>query len=203
MNNLEYLNEISKSNRPIKVAHKGPNPQTVLKIVIGCLVAFALIILVSIATNTGPKATDFAKQIYLRNTNLSNLLRDYNSYLKNSNLRAIGSSFMSAFSDANNKISGYLATHNISSTPNNDTANSEAILAENLNTTLTNAKLNGILDRIYLNQMQLQTSLLISLTAQAMDRAKNDTELLEILQQYSTNLALILNSLQNYSNPSA
>lgn len=203
MNNLEYLNEISKSNRPVKTSTSGLNPKTVLKIVIGGVIAFALLAIISIATNTGPKAVDYAKQINLRTYNLSETLRTYNPSIKNSNLRAISISLSSVLTDASNKFNTYFSFNDIDPSPSNDVSESEAAMSEELNLTLNNAKLNGILDRIYLNQIQLQVALLSSLIAQALSRNNNDINLLEILQQYESSLNLILDSFQKYSNPDA
>jgi serine kinase of HPr protein (carbohydrate metabolism regulator) len=66
---------------------------------------------------------------------------------------------------------------------------------------LNNAKLNGILDRVYANQIQLQVSLLVTFISQLEQRTK-DTELLEIISQYQSNLIVIEQSLKDYSNPS-
>ena len=76
-------------------------------------------------------------------------------------------------------------------------AEEEAKLAENLNLSLGNAKLNGLLDRTYENQLTLQVSLLLSLTSQILARTK-DEQLLEIVSSLHASLNTIHENLESY-----
>lgn len=204
MNNLEYLNQISQETRPTST--KKSNPLSlVIKIAVGGIVAFLFIMCVSIVLNAGKSSpTDLAKQLYVRTANLNTTLTTYNKSLKSSQLRAIGTSLNGVLTGASASLSNYLLPEG---GEKGDLNPPEKLLAvetatdEELNTSLNNAKLNGILDRVYANQIQLQVSLLIAFISQLEPRTK-DEALLDIITQYQSNLYVIEQSLENYSSPS-
>lgn len=204
MNNLEYLNQISQETRPTST--KKSNPLSlVIKIAVGGIVAFLFVMCVGIVLNAGKSSpTDLAKQLYVRTANLNTTLTTYNKSLKSSQLRAIGTSLNGVLTGASASLSNYLLPEG---GEKGDLNPPEKLLAietatdEELNTSLNNAKLNGILDRVYANQIQLQVSLLIAFISQLEPRTK-DEALLDIITQYQSNLYVIEQSLENYSSPS-
>lgn len=204
MNNLEYLNQISQETRPT-AAKKSASMSLIIKIAVGGLVAFFFLMFLGMALNSGKtNPTDLTKQLYVRTTNLNTALTTYNKSLKSSQLRAIGTSLSGVLTGASASLANYLAP---STDEKSDLNPPEKLLAtetatiEELDTTLNNAKLNGILDRVYANQIQLQVSLLITFISQLEQRTK-DTDLLDTIGQYQTNLYVIDQSLQDYSSPS-
>lgn len=204
MNNLEYLNQISQETRPTST--KKSNPLSlVIKIAIGGIVAFLFIMCVGIVLNAGKSSpTDLAKQLYVRTANLNTTLTTYNKSLKSSQLRAIGTSLNGVLTGASASLSNYLLPEGGEKgdlNPPEKLLVVETATDEELNTSLNNAKLNGILDRVYANQIQLQVSLLIAFISQLEPRTK-DEALLEIIAQYQSNLYVIEQSLENYSSPS-
>lgn len=204
MNNLEYLNQISKDNRPVKTKSTTAFTSLLLKIIIGAVVALALIIAVGILLgNNRTKSSDLAKQLYFRTTSLNETVKDFNPSLKSSRLRAIGTSLANTLTSANGQLANYFTAQNIEETsPSSSTLQSETENINSLNLALSNAKLNGILDRIYANQIQFQVSILLSLITQTIDHTKN-SDLLSILQQYHSSVENIDQSLQEFSNPNA
>lgn len=204
MNNLEYLNQISQENRPTS-AKKSASMSLIIKIAVGSLVAFLFIMCLGIVLSAGKTSpTDLTKQLYVRTANLNTALTTYNKSLKSSQLRAIGTSLNGVLTSATASLTGYLASEGDKEADLNPpekllTVETETI--EALDTALNNAKLNGILDRVYANQIQLQVSLLVTFISQLEQRTK-DTELLEIISQYQSNLIVIEQSLKDYSNPS-
>ncbi len=204
MNNLEYLNQISQETRPTSA--KKSNPLSlVIKIAVGGIVAFLFIICVGIVLNAGKSSpTDLTKQLYVRTANLNTTLTTYNKSLKSSQLRAIGTSLNGVLTGASASLSNYLLPEGgekADLNPPEKLLATETTTDEELNTALNNAKLNGILDRVYANQIQLQVSLLIAFISQLEPRTKDET-LLDIISQYQSNLYVIEQSLENYSNPS-
>lgn len=203
MNNLEYLNHISQTSRP--VAHRktsGPKSGLISKILLGGLAALAVIGVIAFIINlTKPDTDKYINQLYYRTTSFNSVLENYNRYLKSSDLRAIANSLSGALTGATSSLDAYYTQNN--QKPGNYT---EKFLAEEapayteLETTLRNAKLNGLLDRIYVAQTQLQVSLLLTLIAQTYERTK-DPYLVQTLNTYSTNLTLIKQKLEAYSNP--
>lgn len=204
MNNLEYLNQISQETRPTS-AKKSNSLSLIIKIAVGGIAAFLFIMCVGLVLNAGKSSpTDLTKQLYVRTANLNTTLTTYNKSLKSSQLRAIGTSLNGVLTGASASLSNYLLPEGGEKgdlNPPEKLLAAETTTDEELNTSLNNAKLNGILDRVYANQIQLQVSLLISFIAQLEPRTK-DEALLDIITQYQSNLYIIEQSLKTYSNPS-
>lgn len=208
MDNLEYLQQISKSNRPVAPAQptSKSNLSLIIKIAIGGIISFVAILILGIALgNMGAKSSDLAKQIYIRSNNLNSTITTYNRPLKSSRLRSISSSLSGTLVNTSNQLSNYLtSTSDDSKTalvPSEAITTSETELIDNLNTTLNNAKLNGILDRIYEHQIASQVSLLLTLESQLLGRSP-DEPLLSIIQQSYASLSTIQTSLEEYDDPS-
>ena len=208
MDNLEYLQQISQSNRPSAPAKQSRIPIALIgKILLGIIVVIALIAGISVlANNSSNKSEDLTQQFYLRVNNINQVATNYTRQLKSSQLRSINVSLTGALTNTSNQLSGYAATHNEDGkkdplAPKEEVLAAEAAAINGLNTTLTNAKLNGILDRIYANQIHLQVSLLLSMASELSNRT-DDADLLQILAQFTSSLSVIEQSLDNYSNPS-
>ncbi len=203
MDNLEYLNHIAQSNRPVKRTSGAPI-SLIIKILLGGLVLFVLIL--SFGSMLGGKSTkssDLVKQLYVRTTNLDSTINSYNKSLKSSKLRAIGISLSGILTSASSQLSAYISSTDSSKNalqPNEQITAEEAENINALNLSLENAKLNGILDRTYVTQIHLQVSLLLSMVSQLSSRNDNET-LNAILESYISNLAVIEQSFQDYSSP--
>ena len=203
MDNLEYLNHIAQSNRPVKRTSGAPI-SLIIKILLGGLVLFVLIL--SFGSMLGGKSTkssDLVKQLYVRTTNLDSTINSYNKSLKSSKLRSIGISLSGILTSASSQLSAYISSTDSSKNalqPNEQITAEEAENINALNLSLENAKLNGILDRTYVTQIHLQVSLLLSMVSQLSSRNDNET-LNAILESYISNLAVIEQSFQDYSSP--
>ena len=204
MDNFEYLNQISQSNRPVKhrISPKGPKTSLIIKLsAVGVLIFFLLMALGSMLGNLNHKSNDLTKQLYNRTTNLNTVLTTYNRDLKSSQLRAIGVSLSAILTNASNQLSGYLTVNSKDKNAlvlDEKTAASETQLINDLNESLNNAKLNGVLDRYYDNQIGLQVSLLLAQTSQLLARTK-DANLTAILTNLHTSLETIHQSIENYT----
>lgn len=206
MDSLEYLNQISKSNRPVKPA----NPvkaklfdTSIIKIVLGGIVLFFLLMIIgSMLGNLGTKPENLTKQLYTRTVNLNSVLSDYNKYIKSSKLRSIGTSLSGVLTNSTNQLEPYILgeeTNQSALLPDEETQAAETANLNQLNTSLNNARLNGILDRAYANQIGLEVSLLLSMISELEERANNDQELISILTTYYSNLEVIHQSFEEYS----
>lgn len=204
MDNFEYLNQISQSNRPTKRKLSTTSPKTGLIIKLsaaGVVLFFLLMAIGSMLGNLNGKTTDLTKQLYNRTTSLNTVLNTYSRNLKSSQLRAISVSLSAILTNASNQLSGYITAKNKSKDAlvlDSKTAASEAKLIEDLDASLNNAKLNGVLDRYYDNQIGLQVSLLLAQTSQLLARTK-DANLTIILTNLHTSLETIHQSLENYT----
>lgn len=204
MDNLAYLNQISQSTRPAKpkAGSQSNLPVLITKIAAGAILAFiALLVIGNMIGSASGKAIDLSRQIYVRSTNLQSTLKDYDKQLKSSKLRSIGSALSGTLTNTTNQLSTYLKKDESAKSPlepKESTVAEEAELSSNLNTSLNNAKLNGILDRSYTNQIQLQVSLLMSLGSELLARTK-DPELERIVTDMNTSLQTVHDSLAAYS----
>lgn len=199
MNNLEYLNQISKNSRPVKAGGKNQGFGMIIKIAVIGIVAFAVLMIIgTILGNKTNSTSTLGPQIYLRTANLETTINNYNKSLRSSRLRSIGLTLSSTLTAAINQLDPSFKN---SSSKDKALVTSEAEYQSNLDSILTNAKLNGMLDRTYANQMQLQTSLLLSMLDQAINHTK-DENLKNIYIQYQSNLATSNADLINYSNSS-
>ena len=137
--------------------------------------------------------------------NLSNTLQTYNPMIKSSQLRSLGASLSSTLNNSSTQIANYFTELDLEDeerTPSPSIQDEETLISDNLNATLYNAQLNGLLDRTYLNQITLQISLLLSLETQISSKT-NDEELLYIISLSTSNLEVILNNFNNFSDRSS
>lgn len=206
MDSLEYLNQISKSNRPVKRTAPVKTKlfdNSIIKIALGGIVLFFLLmILGSMLGNLGAKPDNLTKQLYTRTVNLNTVLTDYNRDLKSSKLRSIGTSLAGVLTNSTNQLEPYIKGEETSQEvlrPDEETQASEAAHLTELSTSLNNARLNGILDRTYANQIGLEVSLLLSMISELEERGKNEPELIKILTDYRSNLEIIHDSFEEYS----
>lgn len=199
MNNLEYLNQISKTSRPVKTGANANGFGTIIKIaVIGVVAFLVLMILGMVIGKKADSSSNLGAQIYTRTTNLEKTVTTYNKSLRSSKLRSIGLTLSSTLTAALNQMDEPLKSQ---ASKDKEVTASESEYSANLDQILTSAELNGMLDRTYANQMQLQTALLLSLLEQAINHTK-DENLKGIYIQYQSNLATANADFTNYSSSS-
>lgn len=202
MDNFEYLNRISQLNRPQPAKpQKGLSTGIVVKIVAGGIVLFFLLMAFgSLIGNLNQKSTELTRQVYLRTTNLNSVTSNYNRYLKSSRLRGINTALSAVLTNTSSQLAAYMTT-NFSgknpTAPTQSTIDSETALISELNYTLENARLNGILDRYYDAQIDLQISLLMAQVSELLARTK-DTELIQILTPFYSSLETFHNNFAAY-----
>ena len=209
MDNFEYLNKISNSTTTTKKA-KGFNlfgNSSIWKIAIGGVVLFFLLMMLgNLMGSMNSKSSDLTKQIYTRSNNLNTVLTANNKILKSSRLRAMGLSLSTVLTNSTRELQAYLTPEDGKSKEqkkalelNSKLADEEQQNLEALQNTLENARLNGILDRAYSNQIGLQVSLLMSMISELNTRTNND-DLKTILATLYNNLQPIHQSFEEYSN---
>ncbi len=204
MDKLEYLNQISQSNRPVKPVKKSfVSGGLILKVLVSGIIVTALLICIGMVANAGPaRATDLSRQLYVRIESVQKMINTYNPKLKSSQLRSISYSLSGALTGTSAQLSAYLtATYPDSKTPlvpNAETVANEEFSNTNVNNLLYRAQINGTLDRAYATQITLQVSLLMTMTSELIARDK-DAALLAILDSFYANLNTISQALDNYS----
>ena len=207
MDNFAYLNEISASNRPVRnpaAAPKSLRTATIVKIVAAGAVLFFLLMAVgALVGNLKGKTDSLLKQLYLRTTNMSTIMEDYNRDLKSSDLRSLAASLAGTLTNATNQLAGVMGAEDPEdAAPDAATTEEETAVLNELNTSLTNARLNGILDRAYANLVGLQVSLIMSMISE-LEARTDDAELLEVLSAYRGNLEVLHQGFEAYDDPGA
>lgn len=207
MDNFAYLNEISASNRPVKnpaAAPKSLKTATIVKIVAAGAVLFFLLMAVgALVGNLKGKTDSLLKQLYLRTTNMSTIMEDYNRDLKSSDLRSLAASLAGTLTNATNQLAGVMGAEDPEdAAPDAATTEEETAVLNELNTSLTNARLNGILDRAYANLVGLQVSLMMSMISE-LEARTDDAELLKVLGTYRGNLEVLHQGFEAYDDPGA
>ena len=203
MDNFAYLKEISAANRPVQnqTGRSNLKISTVVKIAAGGMVLFFLIMAVgALMGNLGGKMDNLLKQLYVRTTNLNSVISDYNRDLKSSDLRSLGASLAGALTNATNQLTSVMVTEDGDEDemmPDAATMEEESAVMNELSTSLTNAQLNGILDRTYANLVGLQVSLLLAMVTEAEART-DDTEILTVLTAYRENLETLHQRFEAY-----
>ena len=172
MNGSDYLNQISASNRP--TSKPSIFSSKILKFaLIGGAAAIFIIVVGSMLKNFSTKKSDLLEQANLRMTNLTASITTYNRNIKSSRLRSMNVSLSGVFADSTRNITNILTTEYEydPKKPNSNITDEETTLIGDFNTTMEDAKLNGILDRIWVREMTLQLALLISLESEAAARS--------------------------------
>jgi hypothetical protein len=200
MNDLEYLNQISAGvNQPAKTGLLDKKMKIVLAVLGG--VVLLLIISLSVAGGSSkPEATLASElgRLYTRTNELNKTITTYNPSVHHSTLRSNGASFSTLLVEISSTSSSYL-THSLGvelgtiAVPESDST-----IINNLNTSLENARLNGILDRKYASEMYYQIIYLLNLE-DSVDKRTNDNTLKSFLESSRNSLLLLEDTFHNFS----
>lgn len=180
VSDIDYLNQIAKDNRTAsKVSlSKFPIEPKWLKIIgLGILGVILIIIVGSLLGNLGHKERDLIDQIYARSINLNASISEYNSRLKSSELRSMGTSLSNVLAETSSKIAALLPSEfGADGTDPRDeaTTTSEAEHIAEVNTDLNYGWLNGLLDRYFVMTMSREIVLLMSLETEATEKTSSD-----------------------------
>ncbi len=178
MDGQEYLNQISASNRTNDQS-KGKNFLTSKYFLFGAGAVIALIVIMIIGAvlSSGKSSEkDNSISLMLHVTNTVTTVDEYQQYIKSSDLRSSSSSFSGVLHNTEKDLLPYLE-----SKYNYDAKKvSDKILAkttsdnEALNNELFEAKINGILDRIFAHKMAYEITMIMAEESQIIKTTKND-----------------------------
>jgi len=202
MDKQEYLNQISASNRPEKKSKFASllSSKIFLVGVIG-VVALILVIVIGSALSSGKtNGKDTLYSLILHINNTSGVIKEYQSNLKSSDLRSYSASLQSVLSNTNNDFTAF-ATEKYKYKEKDVKKNivEEATTArDKLKADLFNAKINGILDRVYAHKMAYEISLIMSDESQILKSIKND-KLSEMVSRSYNSLNNLYNNFNNFS----
>lgn len=201
MQGQEYLNQISAENRPLKKNGKGIfHSKIFMASMIGLIILIVIIIIGSILSGSkdGEKNLSLALKLHLDNT--ASVISKYQSQIKSSDLRSSSASFYSVLSNTSNELTDYLTKkYNYKEKDIDKGLVDEATLSKDgLEADLFEAKINGILDRIYAHKMVYEISLFMNEESKLMNMTK-DSDYKEILTKSYNSLNNLSGSFSNFS----
>lgn len=201
MDNQTYLDQITASTKPTSSKKSFFSSQIFKIAALGVGLTIVIIIFGSILGNINNKERDLAEQLSLRMDNLTATIDEYNDSVKSSYLRSIGTSFSAILADTNRDLSDYLIQkYNFNpEKSNSNLVEKELKFADELNADLEEARLNGILDRVYVSKLDLQITLLLSTESDILSRTKNQS-LQSIINKSVSSLESLQNNLAEYDN---
>ena len=178
MDGQEYLNQISATNRPEK-SSKFSKILTSKYFLIGAIavVALILIMVVGAALSSGKsneKEDGYALLLHLNNT--GELVNTYQSDVKSSELRASSASLGGVLSETSKQLDEYLtAKYNVKEKDiKKDIVDEANLQKDGLNSELFEAKINGILDRVFAHKMAYEIALISTEESKLIKTTKND-----------------------------
>ena len=180
MDGQEYLNQISAANRPVNTGGKFSNILSSKFFLIGIIVVvlfIAMAIFGTVISGSKGSVKDNLTTLKLRLDNTTAVIDDYRPKVKSSILRSDSVTLTSVFSDTNMKITNYLVEkYAFEEKKIDQKVLDEATLEKDgLEADLFEAKINGILDRIYAHKMAYEISLITSREAQLIKTTNNET----------------------------
>lgn len=192
MDNLEYLNQISARPAPAPKPSllSSFNPKKLLT-ALGIFFA-ALILIIILGSLTSSDSSADLSRLKLRVENLSETISSTQPYLKSTSLRANAASLRSVLAG----ITTSLESSDLPD-PSSSVEKEETELVETLNTTLTHARLNGYLDRVYARECVFELNRLISLLTSISATADPDTA--KFLNSSADSIEVLLTPLETFS----
>ena len=198
MDGQQYLNQISKASKPVKKVGGKKGISNILSskfFIIGAVAIGLLIIIIIIGAILGgnkdnTKTLSYDLKLHLDNT--SEVIQEYQQNVKSSILRSNSASLSGVLANTSRDLTDYLVNkYKFKDKDISKKIVEEATLAKDeLTNELFEAKINGILDRIYAHKMAYEISLLTAEEAKLIKASQDDalTELLTTSQESLSNL---------------
>ena len=127
-------------------------------------------------------------------------ISNYQGNLKSSALRSHSASLYSVLSNTKRDVSGYLTEvyGSREAEPTKTMEADEQLHADGLNSDLFNAKINGILDRIFAHKMAYEITMIMSRESALYERA-SDAELKSALESSHNSLSTLYSEFNEFS----
>jgi len=201
MDRQEYLNQISAVNRPAKKSKTSFFASKFFWVgAIGVTVLILIILIGAILGNGKTSDKDKMFGLILHIDNTSELIETYQPNVKSSDLRSYSASLYGVLSNTSKELTDYATEkYNYKAKDAKESiAEEETTAKDELESELFEAKINGILDRIYTHKMAYEISLITTREAQLLKSANNDT-LKEILTTSYDSLENLYDKFNDFS----
>lgn len=202
MDGQEYLNQISAQNRPVKKS-KMSNFLSSKFALVGLIAVVALVVVIVVGALIGGGKKDvknLSASLLLHANNTADAISEYQTHIKSSELRANAASLGQVLSVTGKDLEEYLESkyklklNNISKDISTQ-ANTEK---DGLTAELFEAKINGILDRIFAHKMVYEISMIGAEEAKIIE-STSDTDLKELLKKHYSSLENLYDKFNNFS----
>jgi len=194
MNGLDYLDQISHKAKPTRASGGVETLSSkIVKIVLSAIGALVLVLVIGVIIGLiKGNTTEDLKRLDVRMGNLLTAVSDYNKSVKSTNLRSIGLSLTGSLTDTLRDLDAYLDEehHFERGKVGGSLKTEEEEHYKKLDEALLNGKLNGILDQVYIREMRLELSLILSLESQILKNVRDD-KVKEILTKSQGDLTTI------------
>ena len=201
MDRQEYLNQISAKNRPTKKSGNKIFSSKFFWVGVIGVVALILIIIVGSMLGSGKTSTkDKLFSLILRIDNTSEIIKEYQTNVKSSDLRSISASLDGVLSSTSKDLTNYaVEKYNFKDKDvPKKIMEEENTVKDNLYNELFEAKINGILDRIYARKMAYEISIMLAREEQILKASSDDT-LKGYLDGSLTSLNILYDKFDNFS----
>ena len=207
MDGQQYLKQISESNRPVPKG--GDKKSGIAGIVsskffmigaigLGLLIVIIIIGSVLSGNKAGVKNLSYDLKLHLGNT--EEVIKDYQQYVKSSILRSNSASLQGVITNTNRKLTEYLVGKYDFKDKDIDkkTVEQATLVKDELANELFEAKINGILDRIYAHKMAYEISLFTAEEEQ-LKKASADEVLDDLLDESIEGLNNLYSKFNEFS----
>ena len=202
MEGQEYLNQISMQTRSQKEPKKNRffSSKIFMVSMIGLILLVVIIIIGAIlgGLKTNEKELIYGLRLHIENT--SSVVSEYQPSVNSSDLRSNSASLLSILSNTNRDLTTYLVdTYSYKAGSEDESLINDAKLnADGLRSVLFNARINGILDRIYASQVAYEVSMIMNEESKIYNKTSNDI-LKNILSSSYSSLENLYNEFKSFS----
>ena len=177
MDNQEYLKQISSTVRPEKKSTSFLS-SIFFKVIVGGVVALIVIIIAgSVITGSKTSVKERAISLKLHIESTLSVISDYHPNLKSSGLRSSSASLSGVLSNTNRDLTNYIEekySYKGNSSENKKFREEAEAHKNELADDLFEAKINGILDRIFAHKMAFEIALIVSDEKSIYDASGNE-----------------------------
>ncbi len=204
MDGQQYLDQISKTNLPKRATvgkKKFWQNKFFIISMIGVVGVLIIVLIGAIIKANTVSEKSLVEKLNLHLTGTISAIDEYQNYIKSSDLRSSSASLKGILSDTNSSVSSYAAEkYNLKNTNNYDKALRETAETDSaeLKNDLFEAKINGILDRIYAHKMAYEISVIKSEESRIYD-ITNSSSLKEALDTSYKSLENLYSSFSDFS----
>lgn len=202
MDGKDYLDQIASTVRPKKkTGFSGLAASPFFKVIVVGIIAFVIVVIVGMLIGGGKTSLKNQMiELKLQLDGTMSVISDYQANLKSSDLRSSSASLYGVLSNTSRDLQEFLQTkYGYKSGDEDEDLKEEANLAKDaLETDLFNAKINGVLDRIYAHKMAYQITV-ITAKESSIHNASSDETLNSIIETSYNGLSNLYGKFNDFS----